>query len=93
MNSAIHAIQIKLFSSGGSTLLIGGGGALFQTLRFGGWGLVLNFFFLRPFGPQFGLKIRRAPPLDPPLFSKAPILQGMNDDAGIKKKEKQSTFS
>ena len=31
-------------------------------------------FFLRLFGPQFGLKIRaggctRAPPLDPPLFS------------------------
>ena len=26
MNSAIHAIQIKLFSSEGSTRLIGGGG-------------------------------------------------------------------
>ena len=27
-----------------------------------------NFF--RPFGPQFGLKVRGAPPLDPPLFLK-----------------------
>ena len=45
----------------------GGGGAVIQTLREGGTGLIK---FFRPFGPQFGLKIRgegRAPPLDPPL--------------------------
>ena len=30
-----------------------------------------------------GSSPRRAPPLDPPLLSKVPILQEMNDDAGI----------
>ena len=40
-----------------------GGGHPDPEIRKGG----LNFFF-RPFGPQFGLKIRaRALPLDPPL--------------------------
>ena len=47
-----------------------------------------KLFFFRPLGPQFGLKIRRAPPLYPPLLSKAPILQEMNDDAGIFLKKK-----
>ena len=68
MNSAI---QIKLFSSADPDLYLlgrGGGGAVFQTLRYGGGG---------------GSSPRRAPPLDPPLLSKVPILQEMNDDAGI----------
>ena len=30
-----------------------------------------------------GSSPRRAPPLDPPLLSKVPILQEMKDDAGI----------
>ena len=86
MNSAI---QIKLFRSADPDLyLLGGGGGGGvpdpEISREGGWGLVSKrLFLLRPFGPQFGLKIRRAPPLDPPLSSKAPILQEMNDDAGI----------
>ena len=69
MNSAI---QIKLFSSADPDLyLLGRGGkggvAVFQTLRYGGG----------------GSSPRRTPPLDPPLLSKVPILQEMNDDAGI----------
>ena len=51
-----------------------GGGGFIKTLRKGGGGPVCKKCF-RPFGPQFGLKIReegagpgsRAPPLDPPL--------------------------
>ena len=50
----------------------GGGGAVIQT-EIGG-GVRTKKFFFRPFGPQFGLKIRggrapRAPPPDPPLVS------------------------
>ena len=67
MNSAI---QIKLFSSADPDLyLLGRGG--------GGCGLP---------DPEIwggGSSPRRAPPLDPPLLSKVPILQEMNDDAGI----------
>ena len=59
----------------------GGGGG-------GGGAAGLKRTFSRPFWSQFSLKIRRAPPLDRPLLSKAPILQEMNDDAGIKKKNK-----
>ena len=39
----------------------GGGGAVIQTLRYGGARSPKNIF--RPFGPQFGLKLRRDPPL------------------------------
>ena len=50
--------------------IIGGGGAVIQTLRKGEGGLSQRIFF-RPFGPQFGLKIgggaSRASPLGPPL--------------------------
>ena len=38
------------------------GDLVFQTLRKGGVGLQTFFFW--PFEPQFGLKIRGAPPLD-----------------------------
>ena len=41
----------------------GGGMAVIQTFRKGAPGLQRNFF--RPFGPQFGLKIR-GPPLPSP---------------------------
>ena len=34
-----------------------------------GGGPVTQKNFFRPFGPQFGLKLRGAPPLDPPLQS------------------------
>jgi len=30
--------------------------------------------FFRPLGPQFGLKIRGTPPLDPPLSGSSPLL-------------------
>lgn len=92
MNSAI---QLKLFSSGGSTPLLGegrGGGGLPdpEICRRGGWSQK-NLFFLAPVWS----KNKKGPsaPLDPPLLSKAPIVQGMDDDAGIEKKKKQSTFS
>ena len=75
MNSAI---QIKLFSSADPDLYWGG-----RYMGGRGWYQKKLFFFLWPLGPQFGLTIKKAPPLNPPLFSKAPILQGMNDEAGI----------
>ena len=76
------AIQIKLFSSADPDLYLLGRGE-------GGCGLP---------DPEIwgggGSSPRRAPPLDPPLLSKVPILQEMNDDAGIFFfKKKQSTFS
>ena len=68
MNSAI---QIKLFSSADPDLYLlgrgGGGGGASEPWELGGG----------------GSSPRRAPPLDPPLLSKVPILQEMNDDAGI----------
>ena len=71
MNSAI---QIKLFSSADPDLYLLGRGAG----EGGGCGLP---------DPEIwgggGSSPRRAPPLDPPLLSKVPILQEMNDDAGI----------
>ena len=42
----------------------GGGGHPYPEIR-GEAGL--KIFFFQPFGPQFGLKLRRGPPLDPPL--------------------------
>ena len=42
----------------------GGGGHAYPEIR-GEAGLKKNVF--QPFGPQFGLKLRRGPPLDPPL--------------------------
>ena len=43
---------------------VGGGGSHPE-----GGGPVTQKIFFRPFGPQFGLKLRGAPPLDPPLQS------------------------
>ena len=43
---------------------LGGGGSHPE-----GGGPVTQKNFFRPFGPQFGLKLRGAPPLDPPLQS------------------------
>ena len=42
----------------------GGGGHAYPGIR-GEAGLKKKFF--QSFGPQFGLKLRRGPPLDPPL--------------------------
>ena len=44
----------------------GGGGVGYPDPEIRGRGSVSKFFF-RPFGPQFGLKIREAPSPDPPL--------------------------
>ena len=75
MNSAI---QIKLFSSADPDLYLlgrgGGGGGFPDPEIWGGGG---------GRGGGGGSSPRRAPPLDPPLLSKVPILQEMNDDAGI----------
>ena len=51
-----------------SDLKIGGGGGGGGSHPEGG-GPVTQKIFFRPFGPQFGLKLRGAPPLDPPLQS------------------------
>ena len=44
---------------------VGGGGGAIQK----GEARSHKKFFFLPFGPQFGLKLRGAPPLDPPLQS------------------------
>ena len=43
--------------------------SLFEPKKIGHFRVLKTFNFFRPFGPQFGLKIRggRRPPLDPPL--------------------------
>ena len=50
----------------------GGGGHKDPEIRGGGVGGTVSIKIFRPFGPQFGLKIRasgpQAPPLDPPLL-------------------------
>ena len=74
MNSAI---QIKLFSSADPDLyLLGRGG--------GGFG-VCGLPYPEIWGGGGSSSPRRAPPLDPPLLSKVPIPQEMNDDAGIQR--------
>ena len=62
----------------------GGGGG-------GRWAISLNFF--RPFGPQFGLNITGAPPLDPPLIGKGNGFQEKDDRSSgygfVVKKERE----
>ena len=62
-------LHLRLYPVANPDLQIRGGGAVIQTLREGG----AQKHYFRPFGPQFGPKIRGdpgtpAPPMDLPLL-------------------------